>query len=89
MCMSWSWDVGERSGLLRISASIHLPPAGHSKSKLFISCFFTGLFLYSTVSTNCRPGTEGNRRAGESSTWLLYRYCSLRVEGHYECIDSR
>lgn len=89
MWVSWSWGVGERYGLLRIIASIGLPPAGHSKPKLFILSFFPGWFLYSMVSTNCRPETEGNRRAGESSGWLLYRYRLLRVVGHYGCIDSR
>lgn len=78
--------VGERYGRLRIIASIYLPPAGHSKSKIFLLCFFAGLFLYSIVSTKCRPETEGNRSARGSSKQLLYRH---RTKGHYECIDSR
>lgn len=62
-------------------AFIYLPQATASQS--FSLRFFAGLFVYSIVSTNCRPETEGDRRARKRSTCLLYRHRPLRVEGHY------
>lgn len=50
--------VRGRHGRLRI----YLPPAGHSTSRLLISCFFAGSLLYSRVNAECGPETEGSRR---------------------------
>lgn len=67
------------SGLLL--AFIYLQQMTASQS--FSLCFFAGLFVYSIVSRNCRPETEGSRRARKRSKCLLYRHHLLRVEGHY------